>query len=110
MGVLSKSEQICGKRPFSSVFWMFQVLFAPSGKGRKKGRKRAKKADFGRFPGREARHPLNPHLLHPHLRHSKKRERGIERESPFPEHLLRLLLRLLNALNLLVSPNLQKGA
>ena len=35
-----------------------------------KGRKRAKKADFGRFPGREARHPLNPHLLHPHLRHS----------------------------------------
>ena len=38
-----------------------------------KGRRRAKKADFGRFPGREARHPLNPHLLHPHLRHSKNR-------------------------------------
>ena len=30
-----------------------------------------KKADFGRFPGRAARHPLNPHLLHPHLRQPK---------------------------------------
>ena len=40
------------------------MLFRPSGKGRK-GRKRAKKADFGRFPERAARHPLNPHLLHP---------------------------------------------
>ena len=39
----------------------------PPEKG-EKGRKRAKKADFGRFPGRAARHPLNPHLLHPHLR------------------------------------------
>ena len=36
-------------------------------KREKKGRKRAKKADFGRFPGRAARHPLSPHLLHPHL-------------------------------------------
>ena len=39
----------------------------PPEKG-EKGRKRAKKADFGRFPGGAARHPLNPHLLHPHLR------------------------------------------
>ena len=66
-GGLSKSEDICGKRPFFSVFWISQALFAPSGKGRK-GRKRAKKADFGRFPVRAARHPLSPHLLHPHLR------------------------------------------
>ena len=50
-----------GKKPFSSVLWISQVLFA-------KGRKRAKKADFGRFPRRAARHPLSPHLLHPHLR------------------------------------------
>ena len=77
-GGLRKSEDIWGKRPFSSVFWIPQVLFAPSGKGRKrqkkgeKGRKRAKKADFGRFPGRAARHPLNPHLLHPHLRQPKR--------------------------------------
>ena len=42
------------------------MLFGPSGKGRK----RQKKADFGRFPGWAARRPLNPHLLHPHLRHS----------------------------------------
>ena len=48
------------KRPFSSIFWIFQVLFAPSGKSAKKGRERAKKADFGRFPGRAARHPLSP--------------------------------------------------
>ena len=32
--------------------------------------KRAEKADFGRFPGRAARHPLSPHLLHPYLRQS----------------------------------------
>ena len=31
-----------------------------------RGRKRPKEADFGRFPGREARPRLNPHLLHPH--------------------------------------------
>ena len=43
----------------------------PPEKG-EKGRKRAKKADFGRFPGRAARHPLSPHLLHPHLRQPKK--------------------------------------
>ena len=36
-----------------------------------KGRKRAKKADFSRFPGRVAKHPLSPHLLHPHLRQPK---------------------------------------
>ena len=29
-------------------------------------------ADFGRFPGRAARHPLSPHLLHPHLRQPKR--------------------------------------
>ena len=38
---LRKSKDICqwGKRPFSSVFWIFQVLLAPSGKGRKKAEK-----------------------------------------------------------------------
>ena len=30
-----------------------------------------KKPDFGQFPGRAARHPLNPHLLHSHLRQPK---------------------------------------
>ena len=39
---------------FLSVFWIFPVLFRPFGKGRN----RQKKADFGRFPGWEARHPL----------------------------------------------------
>ena len=39
---------------------------------RKKVEKGRKKADFGRFPGRAARYPLNPHLLHPHLRQPKK--------------------------------------
>ena len=41
-GGLSKSEDIQGKRPFSSVFWISQVLFAPS----RKGRKRPISADF----------------------------------------------------------------
>ena len=45
MGGLSKSEDIWGKRPFSSVFWISQVLFVPSGKGRK----RQKKGEKGRF-------------------------------------------------------------
>ena len=62
-GGLSKSEENGGKRPSSSVFWISQVLLVPSG-----NKKRQKKADFGRFPGRAARHPLSPHLLHPHLR------------------------------------------
>ena len=44
-GGLSKSEDIWGKRPFSSVFWIFQVLFGPS----RKGRKRQKKGEKGRF-------------------------------------------------------------
>ena len=44
-GGLRKSEDIWGKRPFSSVFWIFQVLFGPSGKGRK----RQKKGEKGRF-------------------------------------------------------------
>ena len=38
-GGLSKSEDIWGKRPFSSVFWIFQVLSGPSGKGRKRQKK-----------------------------------------------------------------------
>ena len=37
----------------------------------RKRAKKAEKADFGRFPGRAARHCLNPHLLHPHLRQPK---------------------------------------
>ena len=60
-----KSGDIWGKRLVSSVFWISQVLFGPSERGGRKDRKRAKKAYFGRFPGREARHPLNPHFLHP---------------------------------------------
>ena len=44
-GGLSKAEEICGKRPFSSVFWISQVSSHPPEKG-EKGRKRAKKADF----------------------------------------------------------------
>ena len=39
----------------------------PSGNGRKRQNPRAKKADFGRFPGREGRHPLNPHLRQPNF-------------------------------------------
>ena len=56
------------KKAFSSdILGFSRCSWHPPEKG-EKGRKRAKKADFGRFPGRAARHPLNPHLLHPHLR------------------------------------------
>ena len=74
-GGLSKSEDICGKRPFSSVFWISQVLFTPSGKGRK----RQKKGEKGRFwpiSGKGGQTPLNPHLLHPHLRQPNRDARG----------------------------------
>ena len=65
-GGLSKSEDIWGKRPFSSVFWISLVLFAPS----EKGQKRQKKGGKGQFRpiSRKGGHPLSTHLLHPHSR------------------------------------------
>ena len=63
-GGLSKSEDIWGKRPFSSVFWIFQVLFAPSGKGRK----RQEKGEKGRFrpiSGEGGQTPLKPPFVTP---------------------------------------------
>ena len=66
MGVqanLKKSEEKGLFPPFSGFS---RCSSHPPEKG-KKG-KRAQKADFGRFPGRAARHTLSPHLLHPHLR------------------------------------------
>ena len=63
-GGLSKSEDIRGKRPFSSVFWISQVLFAPSGKGRK----RQKKGEKGRFrpiSGKGGQTPLKPPFVTP---------------------------------------------
>ena len=63
-----------GLFPPSSGFLMSSSH--PLEKG-EKGRKRAKKADFGRFPGRAARHPLSPHLLHPHLRQPNLEDRNL---------------------------------
>ena len=63
-GGLSKSEDIRGKRPFSSVFWISQVLFVPSGKGRK----RQKKGEKGRFrpiSGKGGQTPLKPPFVTP---------------------------------------------
>ena len=54
---LSKSKDIQGKMPFSSVCWIFQLLFGPS-ENRETGRNRAKMADVGRLEAT----PLNPHL------------------------------------------------
>ena len=50
-------KQIRGKR---LRFLDFPSLLGPP-ENDEKGGKRAKKADFSRFPGQEARHPLNPH-------------------------------------------------
>ena len=63
-GGLRKSEDIWGKRPFSSVFWIFQVLFTPSGKGRK----RQKKGEKGRFwpiSRKGGQTPLKPPFVTP---------------------------------------------
>ena len=64
---------------------------APPEKG-EEGRKRAKKADFGRFPGGAARHPLNPHLLHPHLRQPNFSFSGTLSVTFFGHFLAKLLL------------------
>ena len=56
--------------PARFVFWIARKeLFGP-GPPRKgeEGRKEVEKTGNGRFPGREGRHTLNPHLWHPHLR------------------------------------------
>ena len=58
-GGLRNSEDIRGKRPFSSVFWISEMLSAPSGKGRK----RQKKGEKGRFrpiSGKGGQTPLKP--------------------------------------------------
>ena len=63
-GGLRKSEDIWRKRPFPSVFWISQVLLAPSGKGRK----RQKKGDFGRFrpiSRKGGQTPLKPPFVTP---------------------------------------------
>ena len=63
-GGLSKSQDIWGKRPFSSVFWICQVHFAPSGKGRK----RQEKGEKGRFrpiSGKGGQTPLKPPFVTP---------------------------------------------
>ena len=63
-GGLSKSEDIWGKRPFSTVFWISQVLFVPPGKGRK----RLKKGEKGRFlpiSGKGGQTPLKPPFVTP---------------------------------------------
>ena len=56
------------KKAFFLRFLDFPGAVRALRKKGEKGRKRAKKTDFGRFPGRAARHPLSPHLLHPDLR------------------------------------------
>ena len=63
-GGLRKSEDIWGKRPFSSVFWIFQVLFRPSGKGRKR-QKKGKKGRFRPISGKGGQTPLKPPFVTP---------------------------------------------
>ena len=57
----TKSEEIGLFPPFSGFP---RCCSGPPEKG-EKGRKRAKKADFGRFPGRAARRPLKPPFVTP---------------------------------------------
>ena len=58
------SEDIWGKRPFSCVFWISQVLFGPSGKGQT----RQKKGGKGRFrpiSRKGGQTPLKPPFVTP---------------------------------------------
>ena len=61
LNIQRTSEEKCLFPPFSGFP---TTSWHPPEKG-EKGSKRAKKADFGRCPGREGRHPLSPHFLHP---------------------------------------------
>ena len=63
-GGLSESEDIWGKRPFSSVFWISQVLFAPSGKGRKR-QKLGEKGRFRPISRKGGQTPLKPPFVTP---------------------------------------------
>ena len=63
-GGLSKSEEIWRERPFSSVFWIFQVLFAPSGKGRKR-QKKGEKGQFRPISRKGSQTPLKPPFVTP---------------------------------------------
>ena len=63
-GGLSKSEDNGGKRPFSSVFWIFQVLFGPSEKVRKR-QKKAEKTRFRPISGTGGQTPLKPPFVTP---------------------------------------------
>ena len=67
-GGLSRIQGNLRKKAFFLRFLDFPGALRAFPEKGEKGRKRAKRADFGRFPGRAARHPLSPHLLHPHLR------------------------------------------
>ena len=80
-GGLSESEDIWGKRPFSSVFWISQVLFAPSGKGRK----RQKKGEKGRFrpiSRKGGQTPLKPPFVTPPFA-AAQQKRGFTKFSVF---------------------------
>ena len=63
-GGYSKSENIRGKRPFSSVFWISRVVFAPSGKGRKR-QKKGEKGPFGPISRKGSQTPLKPPFVTP---------------------------------------------
>ena len=71
------------KRAFFLRFLDFPGALRTLRKRAKRAEKGRKKADFGRFPGRAARHPLSPHLLHPHLRQPKKKYTPPPRDPSF---------------------------
>ena len=54
---------VCQENGLSALSGFPRCSSAPPEKG-EKVRKRAKKSGKGRFSGRQARLPLNPHLLH----------------------------------------------
>ena len=86
MGVQANQRISEEKGLFPPFSGFSRCRLGPPEKG-EKGRKWAKKADFGRFPGRESRHPLSPHLLHPHMRHPESKTSG-------NDHLLTLVMLL----------------
>ena len=61
--VFKQNLRICEEKGRFPPFSGFSRCSSHHPEKGEEGRKRAKKADFARFPGRGARHPLSPHLI-----------------------------------------------
>ena len=78
-GLRNGGLSIWGKGLFPALSGFSRCSSDPLEKG--------EKANLGQFPGRAARHPLNPHLLHPHVRQFERVTSRLSEELQGPPNL-----------------------